>query len=90
MWDRLAKDYFNSFSFAPENEFTYVEKIRDISPQDPPAVEWSGKDVRSIFSALRTKMSILVNNFKRSGQIAEGADHGDGDDEIQELLERDQ
>lgn len=90
IWERLAKNFFNSYSFAPENEFNHVEKIKGIDPSEPPAVEWSAKDVRSIFSALRTKMSILVNNFKRSGQIAEGIDHADGDDEIQEIMERDQ
>ena len=90
LWERIATEYFNSASYAPSNDFDYVLRIDDIDPSEPPGTAWSGKDFRSIFSALRTKMSVLVNNFKRSGQICEGEDHADGDDEIQEMCERDQ
>jgi len=54
----------------------------DIDPSRPPEVPISGTNLRKQFSWLRTKMTKLFEDFKRSGQIMEGEDHADGDDEF--------
>ena len=71
LWDRLAAEYFNSDSFNPVNEQTDV-RIVDIDPSRPPEVPISGTNLRKQFSWLRTKMTKLFEDFKRSGQIMEG------------------
>lgn len=80
LWDDLAC-IFNHENFAPENEID-DERLANIDPSKPPLTKWSGTELRTTFSKLRSVMTIKTRNFKASGQHEEGADHADGDDQF--------
>ena len=80
LWKELADNFFNNAEWKPENEQT-DSRIANIDPSEPPRTPWTGEELRSTFSTLRSDMTIKTKNFTSSGQLQEGADHGDGDDE---------
>jgi hypothetical protein len=82
MWEELAKNFFNSPTFAPHNPYTHDERLADIDPSKAPSTPWSGSQLRKQVASIRGELTKVSANFKKSGQIAEGADHGEGDDEI--------
>lgn len=80
LWKELADTFFNNADWKPENEQTDT-RIVSIDPSEAPRTPWTGEELRSTFSTLRSDMSIKTRAFQSSGQLQEGADHGDGDDE---------
>jgi len=86
LWDSLATDFFNNPIFAPENIYT-DSRIEYIDPSKPPTRPWTGYQLRKNFSALRTEMTKHTMNFKKSGNIAEGEHHAEGDDEFFQQVE---
>jgi hypothetical protein len=54
-WNSLANDYFNATDFDPENSLAEMDpQIVEVVPRMPPAVVWTGEQVRKHFSPLRT------------------------------------
>ena len=84
LWGQLASDFFNNAEWKPSNDFTDDDRIADIDPSELPQPKWTAEKLRLEFSKLRTVMTTKTDAFKRSGQIQEGEDHGDGDDEFHE------
>jgi len=84
LWDNLASDYFNNAAYCPENDVN-DERVAYLDPSKPPRTPWTGTALRQAFSTLRSKMTVLSNNFHRSGKITEGADQAEGDDDFYDM-----
>ena len=84
LWETLATDYFNNAAYRPENDVN-DERVAHLDPSKAPTTPWTGSALRQAFSTLRSKMTVLSNNFHRSGKITEGADHADGDDDFYDM-----
>ena len=80
LWEDLAVT-FNSSEYAPENDID-DDRLSEIDPSKPPSTKWTGSELRTTFSKLRSVMTIKTRNFKASGQHVQGDDNLDGDDEL--------
>jgi hypothetical protein len=81
IWKTLSDDFFDNANWKPENTQT-DSRVQSIQPGAVPAVLFGPEKLRTLFSELRTQYTIFSTRFHASGQVAEGEDHGEGDDDF--------
>lgn len=81
LWKELVEEYFNVPNWRPTNIFT-DNRVSHLDPSKAPQQPWGPDQLRLQFSKMRTQFTLLNANFHKSGQMEEGADHAEGDDEF--------
>lgn len=81
LWLRLADDFINNSAWNPVNEFE-DSRLDYVDPRFPPTKPITAEQLRKMWSDLRTKYSLVNENFNRSGNGLQG--DGDGDDDFYE------
>jgi hypothetical protein len=92
LWNRLAGEFFNSKDWGSTNENMEFVPIYNRCPDDArlsflepgeiPETPLSGSDLRTMYNSFKSDYTRLYHNYHRSGQLVEGEDHAEGDDEF--------
>ncbi len=80
-WRHVADTFYNNILWKPQSVCDDT-RCTGLDPSQAPTTPLSPEQLRALFTDVRTKYTKLNANYKASGQLQEGLDHGDGDDDF--------
>lgn len=82
-WRYLCAEFYNNVAWKPLNGCD-DQRCYQLDPSHAPETPLTGEQLRAMFTDVRGKYTRMYANWKQSGNIEQGADNGEGDDDFYE------